>query len=72
MLAAGYAERERIKQEQGNVVVFWFLQCSSYHKFLCSSFPAVYQASFSPSESDSHMAIAVVVLENSFSLRGFD
>lgn len=25
MLAAGYAERERIKQEQGNVLLFWFL-----------------------------------------------
>lgn len=72
MLAAGYAERERIKQEQGNVLLFWFLLSALITSSSVLFFPAVYQASFSSSESDSHMGITVVALENSFSLRSFD
>lgn len=39
MLAAGYAERERIKQEQGNIILV--SSVSSYNKFICSFFPSL-------------------------------
>jgi len=71
MLAAGYAERERIKQDQGNVLLFWFLPSARIRSSSVLLLPAVYQASFPSSESNSHMGITVVALENSFSLRGF-
>lgn len=40
---------------------------SSYNKFICSFFPAVYQASFSSAESNSQMSFTVVAVANSFS-----
>lgn len=67
MLAAGYAERERIKQEQGNVLLFWFLLSALITSSSALFFPAVYQASFSSSESNSQMSFTVVAVENSFS-----
>lgn len=72
MLAAGYAERERIKQEQGSVLLFWFLLSAL---FASSSvlFSLLYIRPHSCHLKAIHLwVITVVALENSFFPRDFD